>query len=82
MCQILVPKLHRNFHCNWCCNWHEGTGTANLGFYEETLISQFKKFADMIQGRDALCIGDLLSGFSKCSMSLIMGEIEDLPSCG
>jgi hypothetical protein len=37
----LVSQLARS-------NWHEGTGTADLGFYEETLISQLQKFADLI----------------------------------
>jgi hypothetical protein len=63
-------------------NWHKGTGTANLGFYEETLISQLQKFANLIIGRDAPYLGDLLSEFSKCSTSLTMGETEDLPSSG
>jgi hypothetical protein len=58
------------------------TGTADLGFYEETLISQLQKFADLIRGRDAPYLGDLLSEFSMCSMSLTMGETEDLPSSG
>jgi hypothetical protein len=64
------------------CNWKEGIDTADLGFYEETLIYQLKKFTDLIQGKDVPYLGDLLSGFSKCSTSLTMGEIEDLPSNG
>jgi hypothetical protein len=62
-------------------NWNEATDTANatstiyLGFYEETLVFQFQNFGDLIRGKDAPYLGDLLGGFSKCSMSLTRGKL-------
>jgi hypothetical protein len=46
------------------------------------LAIQLQKIVDMIRGKDTPSLGYLLSGFSKFSTRLTMGEIEDIPSNG
>jgi hypothetical protein len=57
-------------------------GTIDLGFYEKTLIYQLHKIVYLIHVKDVPYYEYLLSGFNKCSMILIRGEIEDIPSSG
>jgi hypothetical protein len=56
--------------------------TLQLALPHLPLDLQLRKIIDLIQGKHVPSLGDLLSGFSKYSTSLKMGETRDLPTNG